>query len=120
MTKDKIKECIDLLNTDGINSKERVKQILQAELNKELLVQETIIEPKDVMFSAFFPNVNELTPQLREQCLYKIGRRIVEDSLQDLTFRVRQINLDDDLPPELKGIKVQARFKYIIEDVLKE
>lgn len=34
MTKAKIKECIELLSKDGINSKEKVKQILQAELDK--------------------------------------------------------------------------------------
>ena len=32
MTKEKIQKCIDLLNTDGINSKEQVKKILQGEL----------------------------------------------------------------------------------------
>ena len=32
MTKETIQKCIDLLNTDGINSKEQVKKILQGEL----------------------------------------------------------------------------------------
>lgn len=32
MTRETIQKCIDLLNTDGINSKEQVKKILQGEL----------------------------------------------------------------------------------------
>lgn len=35
MTKAKIKECIELLSKDGINSKEKVRAILQAELDSE-------------------------------------------------------------------------------------
>ena len=35
MTKAKLQECIELLSKDGINSKEKVRAILQAELDKE-------------------------------------------------------------------------------------
>ena len=35
MTKAKLQECIELLNKDGINSKEKVRAILQAELDSE-------------------------------------------------------------------------------------
>lgn len=41
MTKAKLKECIGLLNKDGINSKEKVRAILQAELDSE---EETTLE----------------------------------------------------------------------------
>lgn len=114
MTKETIQKCIDLLNTDGINSKEQVKKILQGELASKLLCNEKQYEPKDVMFSCFIPDVDEFTPKMREHCLQKIGRRIVEDSLQNLEFRVRPLDLHDQLPPDIKGIRVQARFKYVI------
>lgn len=41
MTKAKLQECINLLNKDGINSKEKVRAILQAELDSE---EETTLE----------------------------------------------------------------------------
>ncbi len=41
MTKAKLKECIELLNKDGINSKDKVRTILQAELDSE---EETALE----------------------------------------------------------------------------
>ncbi len=110
MSNETIQKCIDLLNTDGINSKEQVKKILQGELD----TKDNAYKPKDVMFSCFIPDVEEFTPKMREYCLQKIGRRIVEDSLQNLEFRVRQLNLHDQLPPDIKGIKVQARVKYVI------
>lgn len=116
MTRETIQKCIDLLNTDGINSKEQVKKILQGEL-------ETIgktSEPKDVMFSVFIPDVDEFTPKMRKWCLYKIGKRIVKDSLLGLTFRVTPLNLCEQLPPDIMGIRVQARFRYVMEDVLKK
>ena len=41
MTKAKLQECINLLNKDGINSKDKVRAILQAELDSE---EETTLE----------------------------------------------------------------------------
>ena len=115
MTKAKLQECIDLLNTDGINSKEKVRAILQAELDKE----EKQNEPKDVMFNCCFLVTDKFTPKMRKYCLYKIGKRIVKDSLLGLKFRVTPLSLDSQLPPDIKGIRVQARLKYTMEDVLK-
>ena len=43
MKQEKIKECIKLLETDGINSKALVLKILKKELVSSLLVQETKI-----------------------------------------------------------------------------
>lgn len=75
---------------------------------------------KDVMFNCCILDTNEFTPKMRKYCLYKIGKRIVKDSLLGLKFRVTQLNLCDQLPSDIKGIRVQARFKYVIlEDVLK-
>lgn len=75
---------------------------------------------KDVMLNFFIPDVDEFTPKLRKYCLYKIGKRIVKDSLLGLKFRVKPLSLCEQLPPDIKGIRVQARFKYVIlEDVLK-
>ena len=114
MTKETIQKCIDLLNTDGINSKEQVKKILQGELASRLLCNEKQYEPKDVMFSWCILDTDKFTPKMRRQCLQRIGKRIVKDSLQGLKFRVTPLNLIDDLPPDIKGIRVQSRFKYVI------
>lgn len=110
MTKEKIQKCIDLLNTDGINSKEQVKKILQGELE----TIDNAYKPKDVMFSAFILDVDKFTPKMRKYCLYKIGKKIVKDSLLGLKFRVTPLNLNAELPPDIMGIRVQARFKYVI------
>lgn len=90
-------------------------------IEKALQRLETIeSKQKDVMFSAFILDVDEFTPKLRKYCLYKIGKRIVKDSLLGLKFSVTPLNLSEELPPDIKGIKVQARLKYVIlEDVLK-
>ena len=120
MNKEKIQKCIDLLNTDGINSKEQVKKILQGELEASLLCNEKQYEPKDVMFSCCILDTDKFTPKMRKQCLYKIGKRIVQDSLLGLKFRVTPLNLSEQLPPDIRGIRVQARFKYVMEDVLRK
>lgn len=44
MTKAKIQECIELLSKDGINSKEKVRAILQAELDKEDTLEQQYID----------------------------------------------------------------------------
>ena len=44
MTKTKLQECIDLLSKDGINSKEKVRAILQAELDKEDSLEQQYID----------------------------------------------------------------------------
>jgi uncharacterized protein YnzC (UPF0291/DUF896 family) len=49
MTQERIKECIKLLETDGINSKEKVRAILQAELdNEDTLEQQYIDDIKEL------------------------------------------------------------------------
>lgn len=110
MTQEKIKECIKLLETDGINSKEQVKKILQ----DELVTKDNAYKPKDIMFHWFILDTDKFTPKMRKHCLYKIGKRIVKDSLLGLKFRVTPLNLCEQLPPDIKGIKVQARLKYVI------
>ena len=80
MTQERIKECIKLLETDGINSKAMVLDILKKELASSLLVQETKIEPKELFFSCMIPDVDKLTLEMRKYCLQRIGKKIVEDS----------------------------------------
>ena len=110
MTQERIKECIKLLETDGINSKEQVKKILQDELE----TKDNAYKQKDIMFHCFILDTDKFTPKMRKHCLYKIGKRIVKDSLLGLKFRVTPLNLCEQLPPDIKGIKVQARLKYVI------
>ena len=115
MTQERIKECIKLLETDGINSKGMVLEILKKELASSLLVQETKIEPKEVFFSCMIPDVDKLTPEMRKYCLQRIGKKIVEDSLQDLDFEVTPLAVYEQLQLNIKGIRVKTRFKYYIE-----
>ena len=75
---------------------------------------------KDVMFNCCILDTDEFTPKMRKQCLYRIGKRIVIDSLLGLKFRVTPLSIDSQLPSDIKGIRVQARFKYVMEDVLKK
>ena len=115
MTQERIKECIKLLETDGINSKAMVLEILKKELASSLLVQETKIEPKELFFSCMIPDVDKLTPEMQKYCLQRIGKKIVEDSLQDLELKVTPLSVYEQLQLNIKGIRVKTRFKYYIE-----
>ena len=115
MTQERIKECIKLLETDGINSKAMVLEILKKELASSLLVQETKIEPKELFFSCMIPDVDKLTLEMRKYCLQRIGKKIVEDSLQDLELKVTPLSVYEQLQLNIKGIRVKTRFKYYIE-----
>ena len=115
MTQERIKDCIKLLETDGINSKALVLEILKKELASSLLVQETKIEPKELFFSCMIPDVDKLTPEMQKYCLQRIGKKIVEDSLQDLELKVTPLSVYEQLQLNIKGIRVKTRFKYYIE-----
>ena len=120
MSKETIQKCIDLLNTDGINSKEQVKKILQGELETKLLCNEKTVIPQDFMYHCIINDISEMTPQIKEMFIDNMGKALARKYLKDINLRVMPYYM---MPPgampfdEFKGMKISTRLKfYMIED----
>ena len=120
MTIKEIQECIDLLNTDGINSKEQVKKKLQKELASKMLCNEKTVIPQDFMYHCIINDISEMTPQIKEMFIDNMGKTLAREYLKDIKLRVMPYYM---MPPatmpfdEFKGMKISTRFKfYVIED----
>lgn len=119
MTREKIKECIDLLNTDGINSKEQVKKILQKELASRLLVQETKIEPKEFWCRAIITELNgkelyEMTPDAEKIIRREFANHFRDKIEETIPIHAMPLHLKMEFSQDQPGVKFECRFKYLI------
>lgn len=119
MTREKIKECIDLLNTDGINSKEQVKKILQKELTSSLLVQENRIEPKEFWRRAYLTHFNgkelyEMTPDVEKYMRREFANSFRDEILETIPIYAMPLHLKMEFDQDQPGVKFECRFKYVI------
>lgn len=119
MTQEKIKECIDLLTTDGINSKEQVKKILQGELASSLLVQETKIEPKEFWCRTIITEFNgkdlyEMTPDVEKIIRREFANHFRDKIEKTIPIYAMPLHLKMEFSPDQPGVEFQCRFKYII------
>lgn len=119
MTQEKIKECIDLLNTDGINSKEQVKKILQRELVSSVLVKETKIEPKEFWCRAMITEFNgkeiyEMTPDVEKMIRRQFANRFRDEIEKTIPIYATPLHLKMEFSQDQPGVEFQCRFKYII------
>lgn len=120
MTQDKMRECIRLFKTDGINSKAEVIRILEKELASKMLCNEKTVIPHVLMYHCIINDISEMTPQIKEMFIDNMGKTLAREYLKDIKLRVMPYYM---MPPatmpfdEFKGMKISTRFKfYVIED----
>ena len=121
MTQERIKECIKLLETDGINSKGMVLEILKKELASSLLVQETKIEPKEFWRRAYLTHFNGKELYEMTEDAEKIIRREFANHFRDkiektIPIHATPLHLKMEFSPDQPGVEFQCRFKYYIEN----
>ena len=119
MTKETIQKCIDLLNTDGINSKEQVKKILQGELNSSLLVQETKIEPKEFWCRTIITEFNgkelyEMTPDVEKIIRGNFANHFKDEIEKTIPIYATPLHLKMEFSQDQPGVEFKCRFKYVI------
>lgn len=112
MTNETIQKCIDLLNTDGINSKEQVKKILQGEL-------ETIKEANPSEALKCLEEMYELScdGRIPEHSLYEYIKQALlkaqEKEKEELFFKnIHNTKVKTPLVSIFEGLSKDERFKF--------
>ena len=121
MTQERIKECIKLLETDGINSKGMVLEILKKELASSLLVQETKIEPKEFWCRCILTHLNgkelyEMTEDAEKIIRREFANRFRDKIEKTIPIHATPLHLKMEFSPDQPGVEFQCRFKYYIEN----
>ena len=125
MTQERIKECIKLLETDGINSKALVLKILKKELASMLLVQENIIEPKEFWVRTILTHLNgkelyEMTADAEKIIRREFANRFRDKIEKTIPINATPLHLKMEFDQDQPGVEFQCRFKYFIENEVDE
>ena len=120
MTQERIKECIKLLETDGINSKAMVLDILKKELASSLLVQETKIEPKEFWRRAYLTHFNgkelyEMTSDVEKYIRHEFANSFRDEIEEIIPIHATPLHLKMEFSQDQPGVAFECRFEYYIE-----
>ena len=121
MTQERIKECIKLLETDGINSKALVLEILKKELVLRSLVKETKIEPKEFWCRCMLTHLNgkelyEMTEDAEKIIRREFANRFRDKIEKTIPIHATPLHLKMEFDRDQPGVEFQCRFKYYIEN----
>ena len=125
MTQERIKECIKLLETDGINSKALVLDILKEELVLRSLVKETKIEPKEFWVKTILTHLNgkelyEMTADAEKIVRREFANRFRDKIEKTIPIHAIPLHLKMEFDQEQPGVEFKCRFKYFIENEVDE